>query len=116
LVKKEVLLKDLQGELSLDEVEQMAVQIDSIVFKNGPLNRGFGFGRGINGSSGRAPMEGIQYNALTLEERTKYQQEDRCFSCRQQRKHATGCRSPYIFRSNNVEFVSEQDAPEAGDD
>ena len=46
LVRKEVLLKDLQGDLSLDEVEQIAVQIDSIVFQNRPLNRGFGPGRG----------------------------------------------------------------------
>jgi hypothetical protein len=115
-IKKEVLLKDLQGELSLDEVEQIAVQIDSILFQNRPLNRGFGFGRGINGTSDRAPMEGIQYNALSLEERTRYQQEDRCFSCKQQKKHANGCRSRYIFRSNNVEIAPEQDAPEAGDD
>ena len=99
-VKKEVLLKDLYGKMTLDEIDQMAIQIDAIVFRAKGHSRNSFYAR--DGSQGVAPMQGVQYNALSLEERSKLQREDRCFSCKQQKSHASGCRSRYIFRSNNL--------------
>lgn len=105
LVKKEVLLKDLKDEFNLDETEQIAIQIDSILFKNRNSGRTFASNRSIAG--GATPMEGVQYNALSLEERVRFQKEDRCFSCKQQKNHAFGCKSRYVFRSHNLDIASQ---------
>jgi hypothetical protein len=110
-VKKEVLLKDLKDEFTLDETEQIAIQIDSILFKNRNPGRVFNANRQNN--SAVTPMEGIQYNALSLEERTRLQKEDRCFSCKQQKSHAPGCRSRYVFRSNNLDVEQEEPSDDA---
>ena len=110
-VKKEVLLKDLKDEFTLDETEQIAIQIDSILFKN--RNPGRVFNASRNSNSGVALMEGIQYHALSLDERVRLQKEDRCFSCKQQKSHAPGCRSRYVFRSNHVEIDQERSPEDA---
>lgn len=97
-VKKEVLLKDLYDDLSLDKVEQMAVQIDSIVFQNRPQYRGTNYTRqSVNRDD---PMEGVQFGRLTLEEQAKFRKEDRCFSCKRQKEHESGCKSRYVFKNN----------------
>jgi hypothetical protein len=111
-VKKEVLLKDLYDDLSLDKVEQIAVQIDSIVFqKIRPGN----FNRPSTSANGPSPMEGVQFGRLSLEEQNRFRREDRCFICKRQSKHADGCRSRYVFKSNldveNAEGREQENEP-----
>jgi hypothetical protein len=105
-VKKEVLLKDLNGTMSLDEIDQIAIQIDSIVFQN--ISHSKGWVNGRRSTSGASPMEGIQYNALSFEERMKLQQENRCFLCKRQGTHSPGCRSKYVFRSANLNITPQE--------
>ena len=116
-VKKEVLLKDLYDELSLDKVEQISVQIDNIVFQNKGMNRSVNFGRPHAASNGPTPMEGIQFGRLSPEEQAKFRQENRCFNCKRQGQHASGCRSKYVFKNNlDVGESLEDSNKEANED
>ncbi len=113
-IRKEVLLKDLYGEVSLDEMEQMAVQIDAIIFRSRGQFKGYVSSR--SNTNGISPMEGVQYNALSFEEKSRLRREGRCYHCREQKSHASGCRSNFVFRSNNLKMDEEHNKERAQDE
>ena len=106
--RKEVKLKDLSDTATLDEIEELAFQIDHILFTSSKEGSRF-TRKTFNKTStpGPTPMEGVMYGALNTEEKNKLSRERRCFHCKQQDKHAVGCRSKYVFQKpahlSNVE-------------
>jgi hypothetical protein len=115
-VRKEVRLKDLTDCANLDEVEELAFQIDHILFTSGQDDRNFLKRRTTFAkSSGPVPMEGVTYGALSVSEKTKLSRERRCFKCKQKDKHADGCTSRYVLKqqaSTQLGNVEVKKAPE----
>jgi hypothetical protein len=105
-IKKEVRLKDLDDVMSLDDVEHIAMQVDSILYsrdiKYDSRNRT------TPSSNGISPMQGVQFGNLSLEEVKKYSQERRCWKCHQQNRHAPNCNSKYQFKVNSLESVPQE--------
>ena len=97
-VRKEVRLKDLNDDFTLDVMERFACQIDSILYSSNDF-RPFGTPR----QSGPTPMQGVHFGNLSVDEAAKYRQEGRCFRCHQTGKHTSGCKSRFVFRSHNME-------------
>lgn len=95
--RKEVKLKDLQDSASLDEIEELAFQIDHILFTSAKEGSRF-VKKPFLKPNGPVPMEGVVYNALSTEEKNILSRERRCFRCKQRDKHAVGCKSKYVFQ------------------
>jgi hypothetical protein len=108
-VRKEVRLKDLNDDFTLDVMEQVACQIDSILYSSNDF-RSFGTPR----QSGPTPMQGVHFGNLTIEEVAKYRQEGRCFKCHRTGNHTSGCKSRFVFRSHNMETGENEDSGQDG--
>jgi hypothetical protein len=98
----------LEDKASLDEIEELAFQIDHILFTSSRSNR-----KPFIKSTGPTPMEGVMYGALNTEEKNKLSRDRRCFHCKQNDKHAVGCRSKYVFQKpaqlSNFEVKTEKE-------
>ena len=110
-VKKEVRLRDLDDEKSLDEVEHIALQVDSILYNRDTSRLDFR-SRPYGSSNGVAPMQGVQFGNLSLEDAKKYSLEKRCWKCHQQNRHAVGCTSKFQFKSNLAQVEVKEDSVE----
>lgn len=110
-IKKEVRLRDLNDDQTLDEVEHIALQIDSILFAR-DMPRFDYKARPVGQSTGVTPMQGIQFGNLTRDQAKKYSEEKRCWKCHKQLKHAEGCTSRYTFKSNVLQAVGDEKTSE----
>jgi hypothetical protein len=111
-VKKEVRLRDLDDNKTLDEVEHIALQVDSILYNRDSGRNDFK-SRSPGVTTGVAPMQGIQFGNLSLEEAKRYSQEKRCWKCHQQNRHANGCSSKYQFKVNQLEMEVQMEPDDA---
>lgn len=108
-VQVQVRLQDFDDTFSWDRIEEIALQVDSILFRKGK------FERKILPIGSAAPMD------LDNIDLAKYRQEKRCFKCGQTRMHAPGCISKYRFNTpkpnfNNVETQADKLSEERKND
>jgi hypothetical protein len=81
--RKEVKLKDLDDTATLDAIEELAFQIDHILFTSAKEGSRFVKKPFSKPAGGPVPMEGVVYNALSPEEKNHLSRERRCFRCKQ---------------------------------
>jgi hypothetical protein len=84
-VQLQVKLQDTYDDFTWDKAEEIAIQVDTILYRGG--------------KSERRPLPKSDPVAMDLDnvELQKYREEKRCFKCGQTQKHAPGCLSKYRF-------------------
>lgn len=113
-------IADQDQQLSFESVEKLASNIDAIQFghqwgrerSDHMYNRRSSqhqspvsppLGGGYRGSgTGQAPMQGVTYGRLSLQEEERHRREKRCFSCHETGRHQKGCRSRFRLNNNNI--------------